>query len=395
MPRSPRHATMLAQAAALAWGLQFAFLTPTLALLLTDLLGATAAQVGLVLALYNASGFVASLIVPAWADRRHEYLTPMVVCGILTLALAVALALAGTIPIAAIALIVLGGPAGTGASLFFAHLRAAGWGRSAVMGARAMISVAWVAGPPLAMLLAGTFGTRSILVALVVIAIAGIVLIVAMRRGGTDPGTAAVQADQQSTPLSRVRITGVLAAFVALQATNAAITSVMTLFAVDDLGLNPIWGGIALGVAALAEIPALFLLGRLSTRFGPVALLIVGSTVGIAFYAVMAVVHDPVTLVLAQLLNAWFFATVAGVGLTWFQDIIPRPGLASGLFTNTRRIGSILAGGLIALAGTSAGYSGTFVACAAVTATALVLIVAVGLRRAPGRDGVPGEPATG
>jgi len=30
---------------------------------------------------------------------------------------------------------------------------------------------------------------------------------------------------------------------------------------------------------------------------------------------------------------------VAGVGLTLFQQIIPRPGLASGLFANAARLG--------------------------------------------------------
>lgn len=96
------------QATALVWGLQFAFLTPALALMLTDLLGATTAQVGLILALYNASGFAAALIVPTWADRRGEYLIPMVVCGVLTLGLAIALMLVGTLLAATVALIVPG-----------------------------------------------------------------------------------------------------------------------------------------------------------------------------------------------------------------------------------------------------------------------------------------------
>jgi SET family sugar efflux transporter-like MFS transporter len=52
-----------------------------------------------------------------------------------------------------------------------------------------------------------------------------------------------------------------------------------------------------------------------------------------------------------QPLNAWFFATVASLGLTVFQDVFPSPGLASGLFTNTRRAGAVLAGVLIAVLG--------------------------------------------
>ena len=63
---------LLIPAAALLWGLQFAFLSPALALLLVELFGATATQVGWVLAVYNASGFVASLVMPAYADRKRD-----------------------------------------------------------------------------------------------------------------------------------------------------------------------------------------------------------------------------------------------------------------------------------------------------------------------------------
>ncbi|MFT4297055.1 MAG: MFS transporter [Micropruina sp.] len=386
MGTGDRGPVLLAQVAAIAWGLQFAFLNPALALLLTDLLGATEAQVGLVLALYNASGFVASLVVPAWADRRGDYLGPMLGSGGFALALAGALAVAGSLPVAAAALIVLGGPAGVGSSLFFAHLRASGWGPSEVMRARAMVSASWVAGPPLAMLLAGFAGTRAVLLAIMAISLTGIGAVLALRRRRTARSVDPAAADDSSAPLSRSRVSGVVVAFIALQATNAATTSIVTLFTVSALGLDAIWGGIALAVAALAEIPALLVLGRLSTRYGPVALLSVGSLAGIAFYLAMAYVADPITLIAAQLLNAWFFATLTGVGLTWFQDIIARPGLASGTFANTRRIGAIVSGGVIAIAGTSAGYTGMFLVCAALTAAALVLILIAGRRKSDSQD---------
>ncbi|MFH8253071.1 MFS transporter [Microbacterium sp. B2969] len=372
-----RGARVSVQTAAFTWGLQFAFLNPALALLLSTQLHATDAQVGLALALYNASGFVASLIIPGWADRRRTYLNWMLVCGFLTLALAGVLAVSGSLSVAIVALIVLGGPAGVGSSLFFAHLRSAGFGPSDILSTRAMVSVAWVAGPPVAMLLAGWIGTRAVLAAIVVISLVGMGAILGMRRHGKESPASARTADDPSVPISKVRIAVIVTAFVALQATNATASSIMTLFTVNSLHLNAIWGGVALGVAALAEVPALMLLGRLTPRFGQVPLLLVGCVVGILFYVLMAIVHDPVTLIAAQLLNAWFFATVTGIGLTLFQDIIPRPGLASGLFTNTRRIGAVVAGGVIAIAGTSLGFPGVFTACAILTALALMLVIIV------------------
>lgn len=382
-PTPRRGIGFLTQGAAFAWGLQFAFLNAALALLLSTLLHATVAQVGLALALYNASGFIASIVIPVWADRRGTYLTWMLVCGVLSLGLAGVLAFSSSLTMAIVGLVVLGGPAAVGSSLFFAYLRAAGTGRAAVMNTRAMVSVAWVAGPPVAMLLAGALGARSVLAAIVVIAVAGMGTVLGLRRAHVRTHHAEKPADDTTIPVSRIRIVAIVVAFVLLQATNATVTSAIALFTVDSLHLPEIWGGIALGVAALAEVPALILLGRISNRFGQIPILIVGIVVGIAYYLLMAIVHDPITLVAAQLLNAWFFATVSGIGITLFMDIIPRPGLASGLYTNTRRIGAIISGGVFALASTGAGFSGMFLVCAVLTALALVITLIV--RRAARR----------
>ena len=89
----------------------------------------------------------------------------------------------------------------------------------------------------------------------------------------------------------------------------------------------------------------------------------------------MVFVPGPVLLIGLQVLDAWFFAVVAGVGLTLFQQIIPRPGLASGLFVNTRRLGAIVSGAVIGLGSlTPLGYGGVFAVCAALTVLGLVAI---------------------
>jgi SET family sugar efflux transporter-like MFS transporter len=89
---------------ALLWGLQFAFLTPALALMLVDLFDASPADVGWVLAVYNAGGFLASLLIPAYADRKRDYLRPMLFCGFLALALPCVLAFKQTSYLATIKL---------------------------------------------------------------------------------------------------------------------------------------------------------------------------------------------------------------------------------------------------------------------------------------------------
>jgi MFS transporter, SET family, sugar efflux transporter len=74
-------------------------------------------------------------------------------------------------------------------------------------------------------------------------------------------------------------------------------------------------------------------------------------------------------------LNAWFFAGIAGVGLPLFQQMIARPGLPTGLYMNTRRIGSILSGPIIAIGSlTILGQRGIFVTSAALTLIGVVII---------------------
>ncbi|MDQ4503419.1 MFS transporter [Sinomonas sp. ASV322] len=375
--RLPR---LLVPSAALLWGLQFAFLNPALALLLVALFHASDAEVGLALALYNASGFVASLVMPAYADRTHDYLRPMLVCSTLALVVAALLLVASSLPLAVVLLVALGGPASVGSSLLFAHLRANETPLAQMMNTRAIVSFAWVAGPPLATLLIGSLGERSILIAIAAIAVLAFATTAALRNRANAAGASAQPqaADDDAAPLPRGAVAVVVLAFIALQATNNVVVSIMALFTTQRLGLGIEWAGIALGVAAALEIPALFAIGKLTKRFSSLRLLASGCAVGVAYYAAMAFVSGPVLLVAVQVLNAWFFAVVAGVGLTYFQQIIPRPGLASGLFTNTRRLGAIVSGGVIGFGSTLfGGYSGVFWACAALTIVALAAVLVV------------------
>ena len=371
---------ILVSSSALFWGLQFAFLNPVLALLLVALFDATPGEVGWVITVYNASGFVASLLVPAYADRRDDYLRPMLLCGALTFLLAGVLGFTTSLPVAVVALVVIGAPAGVGPALLFAQLKFSGARMVDVIHTRAIISFAWVAGPPLATVIMGGLGNRSILPVLAVVALfnmATTLLMMARYRTRPIDRDANTDADdvKEAEPVPRGTVTAVVIGFIALQATNSAAVSIMSLFVTERLGLALIWSGIALGASALLEIPALLIIGRLSQRISSHTLIMSGCITGTVYYIAMAFVADPTTLILLQVLNAWFFGIVAGVGLTTFQEMIPRPGLASGLFTNTRRLGAIVSGPIIALgSATAAGYQGTFAVCAALTAIALVLV---------------------
>ena len=287
---------VLTSSSALFWGLQFAFLNPVLALLLVELYDATPGQVGGVLAVYNASGFVASLLVPAYADRRHDYLRPMLLCGALTFVLAGALWLTSSLPVALVALVVIGAPAGVGPALLFAHLKFSGAPMAEVIHTRAIVSFAWVAGPALATLVMGGLGNRSILPVLAVVAVFNMATTFAMmaqRRTNPVDHAAEAESAEEGRPVARAAVVAVVIAFIALQATNSAAVSIMSLFVTQRLDLALIWSGIALGASALLEIPALLVIGRLSRRVSSHVLVISGCVTGAGYYVAMAFVADP------------------------------------------------------------------------------------------------------
>ena len=187
---------LLVPSSALLWGLQASFLSPALALIMVSLYGASTAEVGWVLSIYNASGFVFALLLPAWADRHGDYLRPMALCGALTGALAAVLGVAHSLPIATLALVVLGGPAGVGSSLLFAHLRHAGGSAADVVNTRAIVSVAWVAGPPISTAIIAGFGSRAVLLAIVAVAVLNVAttaIMLAHARRRPDAGVAATR----------------------------------------------------------------------------------------------------------------------------------------------------------------------------------------------------------
>lgn len=335
------------------------------------------------LGLYNVGGFAASLVIPTLADRTRDYLRPLVFCALGGVALVAVLAVTTSLPVVVLALIILGGPPGVGSTLLFAQLRHEGAPPAQVIRTRAIVSFAWVIGPPLATLVTGAAGSPAALALLAGIGLVNVVTaLLLLRRRDTTPSDDTAARPRLLAQLRGWNRRGVVGAFTLLQATNIATVTIATLFVARSLGAPIVWAGITLGTAALLEIPALLLVGRLQEH-RPVRLLLAGGWAsGAVYYGLVALVHEPWQLLALQPLNAWFFATVAGLGLTVFQDVFPSPGLASGLFTNTRRAGAVLAGLLIATLGTfPAPYRAVYVAAAVIVLVVLAVAAAVTFRR--------------
>lgn len=119
----------------------------------------------------------------------------------------------------------------------------------------------------------------------------------------------------------------------------------MPLYITGDLGLPENLAGWLMGTAAGLEIPAMLLAGHYVKRFGKRSMMLFAVLAGVLFYGGLVVFNGKTALIALQLLNAIFIGIVAGIGMLYFQDLMPgRPGAATTLFTNSISTGVILAG---------------------------------------------------
>ncbi|ENA3511705.1 MFS transporter, partial [Shigella sonnei] len=73
--------------------------------------------------------------------------------------------------------------------------------------------------------------------------------------------------------------------------------------------------------------------------------MVIAVAAGVLFYTGLIFFHSRMALMTLQLFNAVFIGIVAGIGMLWFQDLMPgRAGAATTLFTNSISTGVILAG---------------------------------------------------
>lgn len=71
--------------------------------------------------------------------------------------------------------------------------------------------------------------------------------------------------------------------------------------------------------------------------------------------------HSPVILLGLQLLNAIFIGILGGIGMLYFQDLMPgQAGSATTLYTNTSRVGWIIAGSVAGIVAEIWNYHAVF-----------------------------------
>lgn len=332
-------------------GIAGALQTPTLSLFLSTEVHVRPAMVGFFFTGSAVIGILVSQFLAGRSDRKGDRKNLIVFCCLLGVLACLLFAWNRNYFILLFIGVFLSSFGSTSNPQMFALARehADKTGREAVMFSsilRAQVSLAWVVGPPLAYALAMGFGFTTMYlsagVAYIVCALMVWIFLPAMRKERPAAGT------HIEAPRTNRRDALLLFGICTLMwGTNSLYIINMPLFIINELHLPEKLAGVMMGTAAGLEIPTMLIAGYYAKRFGKRFLMRIAAVAGLAFYAGMLTVHSPVLLLGIQLLNAIYIGILAGIGMLYFQDLMPgQAGSATTLYSNTTRVGWIIAGSL-------------------------------------------------
>ncbi len=346
-------------------GIAGALQTPTLSIFLTDKVHARPAMVGFFFTGSAVIGILVSQFLAGRSDKRGDRKSLIVFCCLLGVLACTLFAWNRNYFVLLFVGVFLSSFGSTANPQMFALARehADKTGREAVMFSsflRAQISLAWVIGPPLAYALAMGFSfTVMYLSAAVAFIVCGVMvwLFLPSMQKELPLATGTVEAPRRNR-----RDTLLLFVICTLMwGSNSLYIINMPLFIINELHLPEKLAGVMMGTAAGLEIPTMLIAGYFAKRLGKRFLMRVAAVGGVCFYAGMLMAHSPVILLGLQLLNAIFIGILGGIGMLYFQDLMPgQAGSATTLYTNTSRVGWIIAGSVAGIVAEIWNYHAVF-----------------------------------
>ncbi|EFP2194110.1 lactose/glucose efflux system [Escherichia coli] len=346
-------------------GIAGALQTPTLSIFLTDEVHARPAMVGFFFTGSAVIGILVSQFLAGRSDKRGDRKSLIVFCCLLGVLACTLFAWNRNYFVLLFVGVFLSSFGSTANPQMFALARehADKTGREAVMFSsflRAQVSLAWVIGPPLAYALAMGFSfTVMYLSAAVAFIVCGVMvwLFLPSMQKELPLATGTIEAPRRNR-----RDTLLLFVICTLMwGSNSLYIINMPLFIINELHLPEKLAGVMMGTAAGLEIPTMLIAGYFAKRLGKRFLMRVAAVGGVCFYAGMLMAHSPVILLGLQLLNAIFIGILGGIGILYFQDLMPgQAGSATTLYTNTSRVGWIIAGSVAGIVAEIWNYHAVF-----------------------------------
>ena len=346
-------------------GIAGALQTPILSIFLTDEVHARPAMVGFFFTGSAVIGILVSQFLAGRSDKRGDRKSLIVFCCLLGVLACTLFAWNRNYFVLLFVGVFLSSFGSTANPQMFALARehADKTGREAVIFSsflRAQVSLAWVIGPPLAYALAMGFSfTVMYLSAAVAFIVCGVMvwLFLPSMQKELPLATGTIEAPRRNR-----RDTLLLFVICTLMwGSNSLYIINMPLFIINELHLPEKLAGVMMGTAAGLEIPTMLIAGYFAKRLGKRFLMRVAAVGGVCFYAGMLMAHSPVILLGLQLLNAIFIGILGGIGMLYFQDLMPgQAGSATTLYTNTSRVGWIIAGSVAGIVAEIWNYHAVF-----------------------------------
>lgn len=334
-------------------GIAGALQTPTLSLFLTNEVHVRPAMVGFFFTGSAVIGILVSQFLAGRSDRQGDRKRLIVFCCLLGILACLLFAWNRNYFILLFIGVFLSSFGSTANPQMFALARehADKTGREAVMFSsilRAQVSLAWVIGPPLAYALAMVFGfTVMYLCAAIAFVVCGAMVWLFLPSMRKEKQKLAAAGHLEAPRTHRRDALLLFSVCTLMWGINSLYIINMPLYIINELHLSEKLAGLMMGTAAGLEIPTMLIAGYYARRFGKRFLMRLAAAAGILFYVGMLLVHTPALLLALQALNAIFIGILAGIGMLYFQDLMPgQAGAATTLYTNTTRVGWIIAGSL-------------------------------------------------
>ncbi|MGL6176832.1 MAG: sugar efflux transporter, partial [Vibrionaceae bacterium] len=184
---------------------------------------------------------------------------------------------------------------------------------------RSQFSLAWVIGPPIAFSLAIGYGFEWMYLASTAAYL--LCAYVVWRWLPSLPQKAPQAAGEQTNCRTVPRLRVLFLASTLSWTCNSMYLINMPLYVTKQLGFDDQWAGFLMGTAAALEVPVMLLAGYYAARVGKRPMLLVAIVAGVAFYGGLIALESQTELLLLQVFNAIFIGIVAGIGMSYFQDV--------------------------------------------------------------------------
>ena len=369
-------------------GLSGAFIYPILSLYLIEEVHATPISMGILMTCMVLSGVVVSQFIAKKSDNglSRKYIVLFGQCGFIIATIFFAMSHNYYILLSAViffmSLSAVCFPQIFSMGRDFADQQLAENAKVFVTMMRAILSLAWVVGPPLAFLVNDAFGFKqAFLLAGFFAALVFIIVYFALADNQQQLADSQQIEEQRlgsGDNNSWLAVPGVLLVllcmFFAFSANNMYITSI-SLYVNQELNFDSKWVGYLMGIAAFVEIPIMLYAGFLVRRFGSTRFIYIACFSGLIFYSGLLFAQQLWQFMLLQLFNGVFIGINASLGMLVVQDMMKKQlGLASTLFNNSIMLSTLLSSLMVGAIAQYFSYYAVFIVAAFFCLAALLFM---------------------